>query len=371
MVLRRMLLMLAVVAVVVLALAAYKGYAIYQQVQMFSAPPPPISIEAEPARTRTWQQRIPAIGSLKAVQGVDLTAEISGTVSEVLFQSGQRVERGQPLLQLSSEVEQACLRSAAAALALANVERNRARNLVGSSAISRSEFDRLNAEAKQAQASVEELRATLEKRRVLAPFSGRIGLSQVERGDYLAAGTPIAPLQDLSSLEVDFSLPEHRAPQLSVGQPVRVGVAAYPDEHFEGEIIALNPRVDDSTRNQQLRARLANPEERLLPGMFAQLEVILPQKRQQVVVPETAVTYSLYGNALYVVQEKQAKDGEAQQKQQVVERRFVSTGERRDGLVVIEDGLQAGEWVVTSGQLKLDHGSPVSIAPATADAAAP
>lgn len=371
MVLRRMLLMLAVVAVVVLALAAYKGYSIYQQVQMFSAPPPPISVEAEPARTRTWQQRIPAIGSLKAVQGVDLTAEISGTVSEVLFQSGQRVERGQPLLQLSSEVEQASLRSAEAALALANVERNRARNLVGSSAISRSEFDRLTAEAKQAQASVEELRATLEKRRVLAPFSGRIGLSQVERGDYLAAGTPIATLQDLSSLEVDFSLPENRTPQLSVGQRVRVRVAAYPEEHFEGEITALNPRVDDSTRNQQLRARLANPDERLLPGMFAQLEVILPQERQQVVVSETAVTYSLYGNALYVVQEKQEQDGGDDPKQQVVERRFVSTGERRDGLVVIEDGLQAGEWVVTSGQLKLDHGSPVSVAPATAGAPTP
>lgn len=372
MVLRRMLLMLAAVAVVVLALAAYKGYSIYQQVQMFSAPPPPISVEAEPARTLDWQQRIPAIGSLKAVQGIEITAEISGTVSEVLFESGQRVERGQPLLQLSSEVERASLRSAEAALALANVERNRARNLVGSSAISRSEFDRLNAEAQQAQASVEQLRATLEKRRVLAPFSGRIGLSQVERGDFLAAGTPIATLQDLSRLEVDFALPENRAPQVSAGQPVRVRVAAYPEEHFEGEIIALNPRVDDSTRNLQLRARLANPEERLLPGMFAQLEVVLPQKRQQVVVPETAVTYSLYGNALYVVKEKDAEGQNGQnQKQQVVERRFVSTGERRDGLVVIQDGLRDGEWVVTSGQLKLDHGSPVAVAPSAAHAATP
>lgn len=368
MVLRRMLLMLAAVAVVVLALAAYKGYSIYQQVQMFSAPPPPISVEAEPARTQQWQQRIPAIGSLKAVQGVELTAEISGTVSELLFESGQRVERGQLLLRLSSEVEQANLKSAEAALALATVERNRARNLVGSSAISRSEFDRLNAEAQQAQASVEQLRATLEKRRIMAPFNGRIGLSQVERGDFLAAGSPIATLQDLSSLEVDFALPEHRAPQLSVGQRVLIGVAAYPEERFEGEITALNPRVDDSTRNLQLRARLSNPEERLLPGMFAQLEVILPQERQQLVVPETAITYSLYGNALYVVQNKKA-EGEDGEDQQVVERRFVSTGERRDGLVVIEDGLKDGEWVVTSGQLKLDHGSPVSVASDTAHAA--
>ncbi|KHL70909.1 RND transporter [Pseudomonas flexibilis] len=368
MVLRRMLLMLAAVAVVVLALAAYKGYSIYQQVQMFSAPPPPISVEAEPARSLAWQQRLPAIGSLKAVQGVDLTAEISGTVSELLFQSGQRVERDQPLLRLSSEVEQASLKSAEAALALANVERDRARNLVGRQAISRSEYDRLDAQALQAKANVEQLRATLDKRRVLAPFSGRIGLSRVERGDFLAAGAPIATLQDLSSLEADFSLPENRAPQLAVGQRVLIRVAAYPDERFEGEIIAINPRVDDSTRNLQLRARLANPEERLLPGMFAQLEVVLPGEPQRIVVPETAVTYSLYGNALYVVQEKDAGD---EQKQQVAERRFVTTGERRDGLVVIEQGLHAGEWVVTSGQLKLDHGSPVTLAPAAAHAPAP
>src|SRR5690606_25742442 len=316
MVLRRMLLMLAAVAVVVLALAAYKGYSIYQQVQMFSAPPPPISVEAEPARSLAWQQRLPAIGSLKAVQGVDLTAEISGTVSELLFQSGQRVERDQPLLRLSSEVEQASLKSAEAALALANVERDRARNLVGRQAISRSEYDRLDAQALQAKANVEQLRATRDTRRVLAPFSGRIGLSRVERGDFLAAGAPIATLQDLSSLEADFSLPENRAPQLAVGQRVLIRVAAYPNERFEGEIIAINPRVDDSTRNLQLRARLANPEERLLPGMFAQLEVVLPGERQQIVVPETAVTYSLYGNALYVVDEQ---DGEGEQKRQVAE----------------------------------------------------
>lgn len=365
---RHMLIMLAAVAVVVLALAAYKGYSIYQQEKLFTAPPAPISVEAVAARVQPWQQRIPAIGSLKAVQGVNITAEISGTISEVLFKSGQRVERGQPLLKLTSAVEQANLRSSEAALALANVQRNRARNLIGSSAISRSEYDRLNAEAQQAQANVEELRATLEKRQVLAPFTGRIGLNLVDRGDYLAAGTPVATLQDLSHLEVDFSLPENQAPQLATGQRVLINVAAYPTEHFEGEIIALNPRVDDATRNQQVRARLANPGERLLPGMFAQLEVILPQEPQKVVVPETAVTYSLYGDALYVVHEK---EGPNDQKQQVVERRFVTTGDRRDGLVVIEKGLQAGEQVVTSGQLKLEEGSTVRIAPATAGAAAP
>jgi membrane fusion protein (multidrug efflux system) len=368
MLLRRMLIMLAVFTLVVLALAAYKGYSIYQQVQQFSAPPPPISVEAEPAREMSWQSRLPAIGTLKAIQGVELTVEVPGTVQQVLFESGQKVSRDQPLIQMSSEVEQASLASAQAALGLAQVELGRARNLVGRQMISRSEFDRLNAEARQAQASAEQLKAVLDKKRILAPFTGTIGIRQVDVGDYLGSGTPIATLQDLSRLQVDFFLPEQRVPQLRVGQQVQLSVPAYPDEVFTGQIGAINPRAEESTRNIQLRAQLENPGERLLPGMFANLDVILPDSPQRVVVPETAVTYSLYGNALYLVKDQQDEAGQVQtdeqgQPRKVVERRFITTGEHRDGLVVIEKGLRAGDWVVTSGQLKLDNGSAVTIAP--------
>ncbi|SDQ01929.1 efflux RND transporter periplasmic adaptor subunit [Ectopseudomonas guguanensis] len=366
MLLRRMLIMLGVVLVVVLALAAYKGFSIYQQIQMFSAPQPAISVSAALAEEQPWQGRLPAIGTLKAYQGVDLAAEVDGIVSEVLFESGQKVRLGQPLIQLDSEVERANLATAEAVLSLARVEFERGRSLVSRQNISKSEFDRLNAELLKAQATVSQLRAQLGKKRVLAPFSGTIGIRQVDTGDYLSPGAAIATLQDLSRLHVDFFLPEQRSPQLQVGQPVRLSVAAYPGEQFAGRIAAINPKVENETRNLQVRATLDNPDEKLLPGMFANLEVLLPGDETKIVVPETAITYTLYGNSVYVVKEKQDNDGKALKDadgntQLTVERRFVETGERRAGRVVIVKGLQAGEQVVTSGQLKLDNGAHVEV----------
>ncbi|HSC82950.1 MAG TPA: efflux RND transporter periplasmic adaptor subunit [Pseudomonas sp.] len=366
MLLRRMLIMLGVVALIVLALAAVKAYSVYQQIQMFSAPQPAISVSAANAEQIPWQSRLPAIGTLKAFQGVDMTAEVEGTVSQVLFQSGEKVKLGQPLLQLDSQVEQAILATAVAVRGLARVEYERGKNLAGKQAISKSEFDRLNAELLKAEASVSQLQASLDKKRILAPFAGTIGIRQVDTGDYLSPGATIATLQDLSTLFVDFYLPEQAVPKLAVGQQVRISVAAYPGESFVGEISALNPKVEETTRNLQVRAMLANPDNKLLPGMFANLEVLLPGEQQAVVVPETAITYTLYGNSVYVIGEKKDDKGaivkdDKGQAELVVERRFVTTGERRDGRVVIGKGLKAGEQVVTSGQLKLDNGAHVVI----------
>ncbi|GAD62287.1 efflux RND transporter periplasmic adaptor subunit [Aquipseudomonas alcaligenes] len=366
MLLRRMLIMLGVVLAVVLALAAYKGFSIYQQIQMFSAPQPAISVSAAVAREQPWQSRLPAIGTLKAYQGVDLTAEVQGTVKEVLFQSGEKVTLGQPLLQLDSEVERAILATAEAVRALARVEYQRGQDLIKRQAISKSEFDRLNAELLKAEASVTQLKAELDKKRILAPFAGTIGIRQVDTGDYLSPGTSFATLQDLSRLYVDFFLPEQDYPQLAIGQSVRLSLAAYPGEVFSGEISALNPKVEETTRNVQVRAMLPNPDNKLLPGMFANLEVLLPGEKPQVLVPETAITYTLYGNSVYVIGEQKDDQGavvkdEKGQPRLVVERRFVETGERRDGQVLVLKGLKAGEQVVTAGQLKLDNGAHVAI----------
>ncbi|TXH99112.1 MAG: efflux RND transporter periplasmic adaptor subunit [Pseudomonas sp.] len=366
MLLRRMLIMLGVVLVVVLALAAYKGFSIYQQIQMFSAPQPAISVAATRAAEQPWQSRLPAIGTLKAFQGVDLTTEVQGTVKEVLFQSGETVTLGQPLLQLDSSVERAILATAEASRALARVEYQRGQDLIRRQAISKSEFDRLNAELLKAEASVAQLKAELDKKRILAPFAGTIGIRQVDTGDYLSPGTPFATLQDLSRLYVDFFLPEQEYPRLAIGQRVRLSVAAYPDAVFEGAISALNPKVEETTRNVQVRAMLANPDNRLLPGMFANIDVLLPGEMPQIVVPETAITYTLYGNSVYVINEKKDAQGamvkDSQGRAQlVVERRFVETGERRDGQVLVLKGLKAGEQVVTAGQLKLDNGAHVAI----------
>ncbi|WP_439887632.1 efflux RND transporter periplasmic adaptor subunit [Pseudomonas sp. MBLB4123] len=366
MLLRRMLIMLGVVALVVLALAAYKGFTIYQQIQQFSAPQPAIGVSATTAAARPWQSRLPAIGTLKAFQGVDLTVEVGGTVREVLFRSGEKVARDQALIQMDSEVERASLATAEAELGLARVEFERGRSLVSRSNISKSEFDRLSAELQKANASVAQLRAQLAKKRILAPFSGTIGIRQVDVGDYLSPGATIATLQDLSTLFVDFFLPEQAVPRLALGERVRFSVAAYPGEVFEGRIDAINPKVEASTRNVQVRATLDNPDDKLLPGMFANLEVLLPGEPQHILVPETAITYTLYGNSVYVIGERQGEDGEALkddqgQPQLAVQRRFVETGERRDGQVVILEGLEAGEQVVTAGQLKLDNGAHVAI----------
>ena len=361
MLVRRMLIMVGLVVVVVAALAAYKGYSIYQQIQMFTAPKPAISVSAATAREIPWQGRLPAIGTLKALEGVELTAEVGGIVRELKFDSGQRVEKGQPLVLLDSDVERASLATAEAERGLAQVEFERGRSLVNRQSISKSEFDRLSAALQKANASVAQLNAQLAKKNILAPFSGTIGIRQIDVGSYLSPGSPIASLQNLSELHVDFFLPEQQAPQVQVGQRVLVGVAAFSDEEFEARITAINPRVESDTRNLQVRATLENREGRLLPGMFANLYVVAEQSEPSIVVPETAITYTLYGNSVYVINE-QADEDKPEDKRLIAERRFVETGERRDGRVVILKGLKAGEQVVTSGQLKLDNGAHVAIA---------
>jgi len=360
MLLRRMLLMLVVVIAVVAGLAVYKVKSIQQQIAMFTAPSPPIAVSMQLAEQQPWQERLPAIGSLTAHLGINLSAEVPGTVREVLFKSGEKVSKGQPLLQLDDAVERATLAAAEADLGLSKVEFERMRTLLSKKLASQSDFDRLSAQLEKNRASVAQLKALLAKKRIVAPFNGTIGIRQVDVGDFLNAGSPIATLQDLSTLYVDFFLPEQSVPQLAVGQSVQLEVAAWPNQPFTGTLSAISPKVDESTRNLQVRASLPNPDEKLLPGMFANLEVLLPEAPQRIVVPETAITYSLYGNSVYVIVEKAAENQE--EKVLVVERRFVETGARRAGKVVIIKGLNAGEQVVSSGQLKLDNGARVAIA---------
>ncbi|CAI8952594.1 membrane fusion protein, multidrug efflux system [Pseudomonas sp. IT-P74] len=363
---RRMLIMLGVVLLIVLVLAAYKAFSIYTMVQGFSAPRPAISVAVATATERPWQVRLPTVGTLKALQGVDLSLETDGTVIDVQFESGQKVKAGQPIVRLDSAVESALLETALADLGLAQLDYNRGSQLVGSQAISKGEFDRLSAVLKKSRATVNQLKAALEKKRIIAPFSGTIGIRQVDVGDYVASGTMIATLQDLSSLYVDFFVPEQSVPKIALGQPVQVIVAAYPTQEYPGTISAINPKVENSTRNVQVRATLANPDGKLMPGMFASLQVLLPDPQPRIVVPESAITYTLYGNSVYVAVPRKAEDGslvkdDKGQPVLIAERRFVETGERRDGQVMITKGVQSGEKVVTAGQLKLDNGSRVAI----------
>jgi membrane fusion protein (multidrug efflux system) len=335
-------------------------------VQGYSAPRPAISVAVATATERPWQARLPTVGTLKALQGVDLSLETDGTVIDLQFESGQKVKAGQPLLRLDSAVESALLETAQADLGLAQLDYGRGSQLVGSQAISKGEFDRLSAVLKKSKATVNQLKAALGKKSIVAPFSGTIGIRQVDVGDYVASGTMIATLQDLSSLYVDFFVPEQSVPKIALGQPVQVIVAAYPTLEYPGTISAINPKVENSTRNVQVRATLANPDGKLMPGMFANLQVLLPDPQPRIVVPESAITYTLYGNSVYVAVPKKAEDGSPQKDDKgqpvlIAERRFVETGERRDGQVMITKGVQSGEKVVTAGQLKLDNGAHIAI----------
>jgi len=365
---RRMLIMLGVVLLIVLLLGGYKAFSIYQQIQVFSTPKPPVSVAVATAAERPWQLRLPSVGTLKALQGVNLSLEVAGTVKDVQFESGQKVRAGQPLVQLDSAVESALLETAQADLGLAQLDYGRGSQLVGSQAISKGEFDRLSAQLQKNKATVNQLKASLAKKHIVAPFSGTIGIRQVDVGDYLASGTVIATLQDISSLYVDFYIPEHAVPKVALGQAVQVEVSAYPGEQFPGSVSAINPKVENSTRNVLVRATLANPNGKLLPGMFTSLDVLLPNPAPQVVVPEGAITYTLYGNSVYAVAEKKTDGGEVEKDASgkpvlIAERRFVETGERRGGLVLVTKGLNAGEQVVSAGQLKLDNGTPIAISP--------
>ena len=353
---RPMFRMLAIAGIVILALAAYKAYSISQMIKVFKAPKPAISVSAAPVTETLWVSKTAAVGTLKAHQGVDLSVEVAGTVSTITFNSGQKVNQGDVLLTLDSKSEQASLATAEAALSLARIEHTRGSNLITRQAISKSEFDRLNAELKKAQAAVDQLRATLNKRTLRAPFSGTIGIHQVDVGAYIAAGTEVATLQDLHKLYVDFYLPEQYAPTLSLGQPIEVSVAAFADERFSAQITAINPKVDDNTRSILVRASLNNDGQKLLPGMFANLQILTSEPRPQLVIPETAVTFTLYGTSVYVVTE----DPEDQSVLRA-QKRFLKTGERREGKVVVLEGLTRGERVVISGQLKLDNNSSVRL----------
>ncbi|WP_397454947.1 efflux RND transporter periplasmic adaptor subunit [Pseudomonas lurida] len=365
---RRMLIMLGVVLLIVLLLGGYKAFSIYQQIQVFSTPKPPVSVAVATAAEQPWQLRLPSVGTLKALQGVNLSLEVAGTVKDVQFESGQKVRAGQPLVQLDSAVESALLETAQADLGLAQLDYGRGSQLVGSQAISKGEFDRLSAQLQKNKATVNQLKASLAKKHIVAPFSGTIGIRQVDVGDYLASGTVIATLQDISSLYVDFYIPEHAVPKVALGQAVQVEVSAYPGEQFPGSVSAINPKVENSTRNVLVRATLANPNGKLLPGMFTSMDVLLPNPAPQIVVPEGAITYTLYGNSVYAVAEKKTDGGEVEKDASgkpvlIAERRFVETGERRGGLVLVTKGLNAGEQVVSAGQLKLDNGTPIAISP--------
>jgi membrane fusion protein (multidrug efflux system) len=293
-----------------------------------------------------------------AERGVTLGAELPGTVRAISFESGSTVKRGDVLVKLDTSAEEAQLAAALADASLARLTLGRARRLREGQANAQADLDAAEARAAQADATVATLRANIAKKTIRAPFDGRISIRQVELGQVVSPGTPIASLQSVSPIHADFWLPQQALAELSPGQRVRMRTDAFRDRTWDGEITTVNPEVDAATRNVRVRATFPNPDGRLRPGMYANVEVLSTEERSVLVIPATAVMFAPYGDSVFAVEEK--KD-EAGQTTTVVRQKFVRTGDRRGDLVAVVSGLEPGETVVSSGAFKLRNGTAVAV----------
>lgn len=320
---------------------------------------PPETVTASTVSENQWEQFIPATGSVSAVQGVLVSAEAGGRVTTIKFDSSDSVIEGQVLVQLDSASENAQLASNKASAAQASADLKRVRSLIAKNLVSEDAVDRAVTHVKETEAQVELIKASLDKKTIRAPFSGRLGIRQVNQGQILSIGDPIVALQMLSRVYVDFSVPQHKLSQLARDMKVRVKSDATPDEVFNGEITAVNLEVDPVTRNVQVRALVENPGEKLRTGMFVNVELILPDTLTVLPIPATAVLYAPFGNSVFVIDEK--KNEQTGEMQKVLRQQFVILGKARGDFVDVTDGLKNGETVVTSGVFKLRSGSPVVI----------
>ncbi|QFU75265.1 efflux RND transporter periplasmic adaptor subunit [Halioglobus maricola] len=340
------------VAVILLVIfGGISGY-LYNKFSAFASmdfSPPPATVAVATARADTWPSLLEAVGTIRAVRGANLAAETSGEVTDISVVSGQEVAAGQLLLTLNDSLEQASRGRAEANLVLAQQLYERDESLIKQKSIPQSQFDRSKADLDIAIASIAEIEAQLDNKRIVAPFAGRVGIIEVKTGDYISSGTSITTLQDLSALEIDFSVPARHFPDLRPGLVISVRTASS-ERAFSATLKAVDSAVDTGTRNLALKAAL-NESEGILPGMFAQLEIDLGQPREVITLPETAVTYSLQGDTVYVVSDQ----GEGLQ----VMPRVVASGEVRDGRIAIRSGVELGERIVSAGQNKLYRGAPV------------
>jgi membrane fusion protein (multidrug efflux system) len=332
--------------------------------------PPPEAIGVATATLLPWETTIEAVGSLSSERGVSISAEVPGVVSKILFESGQRVKKGDVVVELDASVERAQLQSALASQKLAKTEAKRSRSLEDLGAISRQELDQSEATLDTTQADVEALRAQIERKIVRAPFTGRLGIRMVDLGQYLPSGTPITVLEAADTLFVDFTLPQERLFQIAAGMPVRVQVKGAPV--VQGTIDAIEPSVDASTRAIRVRALVPGATEgplALRPGMFADVQVVLPGTREVVTVPATALVRAPYGDSVFIVVPKPEDEPGTREMPDrtpvmIARQQFVRTGGYRGDFVAIVEGVNAGEEVVVAGAFKLRNGSPVFVSDA-------
>ncbi|HSH42797.1 MAG TPA: efflux RND transporter periplasmic adaptor subunit [Arenicellales bacterium] len=338
----------------------YKWFVAYKTAEFFANQEAPTeTVTAATAEPATWQPVIEAVGSLEAVQGVDITAEITGKIIDIAVHDGAEVAEGQIVASLDADSLKAELRGARAEASLARIQRDRQRQLREKNAVSQSDFDQASSRLEQALAQVANIEAELAKKTIKAPFAGRLGIIEVDVGQYINPGDPIVTLQTLDPISVDFTVPQQELARIDVGLPIVVRADAFGAQPFRGRITAISPKVNTQTRNVAVRGRIGNADGLLRPGMFVDVAVELPKQENVITLPQAAITYNPYGDSVFLINESTSSDGSTEL---TVERKFVTTGATRGDQVQIIDGVAEGQRVVTSGQIKLRNGSRVTIA---------
>jgi multidrug efflux system membrane fusion protein len=351
----------ALLALLVFLLVGFNSFRATKIAEFFANNrPPPTPVTVADAKSEVIPNLLTAVGDLAAVHQVNVTPDVSGRITDIMFTAGATVKAGSPLVQLFDAPDQGDLASFKAQATGAQLALDRAKQLAVRQFGPQSTVDAAQATFDQASAGIAKTEAIISQKMVRAPFDGELGVRHVEVGQYLTAGTQIVTLTDLSTLYANFTVTEKDSAALKVGQTVRIVVDAYRDRKFEGKITAIEPQIAADTRNIRVQATIENPEHILKPGMFTTTTVVLPDKPAVVTVPETAVDYTLYGDAVFLVTEKKADDGKTSL---VVVRTFVVTGNRVGGRVEILSGVKPGDRVVSVGQIKLQSGAAVAISP--------
>jgi membrane fusion protein, multidrug efflux system len=356
---KRMILMVTVMAVFITVLGFVKFRQFQAMAQQFAAmQPAPDAVTTIVAERDSWPVMIAAIGTVAAVQGVTVSADLPGIVDRIAFESGRTVQQGDVLVQLDTRQEQAQLAAADAQLELARLNFDRMQGLVEQDAVSRAEFDTAAAGHKQAEARLREIRATIERKTIRAPFTGVLGIRQVNLGQYLTAGEAVVPLQALNPIYVNFGVPQQQAGDVRRGSVVRISAADLEGREFSGRVSAVNSVVDETTRNVQVQATLANPGGILRPGMFVQAQLVQGASQPVIALPASAINYAPYGDSVFVVADLKDASGRTYRG---VRQQVVKLGGARGDQISVLSGINPGEEIVTSGVFKLRNGAEVRV----------
>jgi len=337
------------------------GVKALQIVKMASTPMviPATTVSSATVKEEDWAPVLSAVGSVSAVQGAIIAAELGGVISDIKFENGGVAKKGDVIMKLDASQEEALLRSAEAEAELARTDLERTQGLASQKVVSKAELDAAESKFRRLTAIVDQMRSNIRKKTLVAPFDGQLGIRQVNVGQMINPGQQVVALTSLDPVYVDFALPQQHLGKLSPGLEVRVTTDALPGRVFPGKLTAVNSMVDTATRNVSVQATLENPDHALRPGMFAKAEVVLPEKSPALIIPGSAVSYAPFGDSVFVIEKK--KDEKTGKESQMIRQQFVRVGESRGDFVSITQGLKADEIVVSTGVFKLRNGMAVTI----------